>query len=263
MRRTMHKNTEVQKVVPSTLRALLLYHLQYPWMPWNLRRAVCTTVCEEIITACTWRMMFILLWGIARMRSNLTGHKRKRPLQLIPASSALKFVAMENMGPLRNLLNGNQFVLLMTARNAKLTGAVPPSQTTASHIGSLVMEKWLIRYGIATHVSMDNGTQFVSRFLKLLRVFLRTKGSTTTMFQPLNDERKECFSKTIITGIRDKVVEHQWHWENYLQPMMYAYSTQVHRSLCLRPLSLVLLQHSPRLLMLQNQTVLPKGLKSN
>lgn len=55
---------------------------------------------------------------------------------------------METLGPLPRTLNGNHIVLFLTDRFTKVKWFVPKPKTTALHIMSLFLDKWVLQYGI-------------------------------------------------------------------------------------------------------------------
>lgn len=67
--------------------------------------------------------------------------KRGCLLQLFSASAPLEYVAMEILGPLSKLLNGNLHLLVMTIRYSKLKRAIQTFETTVSEIAFLSVDK--------------------------------------------------------------------------------------------------------------------------
>lgn len=59
---------------------------------------------------------------------------------------------MDIVGLLLKTLIDNQFVLDMTDCFSKLTKSVSAFKTTVSHIAPLLMEEWIVQYGIPTNV---------------------------------------------------------------------------------------------------------------
>lgn len=75
---------------------------------------------------------------------NEQGNDCQWMLQFFLARGALKFVAMDILGSLLMVLNGHQSVMVMMDRYSKLMRAICTSNTTASHIASLVMYTCII-----------------------------------------------------------------------------------------------------------------------
>lgn len=101
--------------------------------------------------------------------------KGRRPLELFPASTPPKFVAMDILRPLRRVPNGNQFVLLLTDRYLKVEGAVSTSKTTGEHNASIYMDHCIILFGVPDYVLADSGTQFLNKLFESLYSFCKRK----------------------------------------------------------------------------------------
>lgn len=67
---------------------------------------------------------------------------------------------MDILGLLPKMLNGNQFVLVMTDHYSR---AVPTCKTTALHIASIFMDLWILPYEIPAPMLTNNGIQVVSK----------------------------------------------------------------------------------------------------
>ncbi|CDF39905.1 unnamed protein product [Chondrus crispus] len=81
------------------------------------------------------------------------------------------------------------------------------------------------------------------RFTKLTRsIPLRTTTAhyLTTAYHPQTNGQTERFNRTLVQRLRHYVAEHQRDWDEYIQPLTFAYNTQVHRSTETTPFDLVL-----------------------
>lgn len=82
---------------------------------------------------------------------------------------------MDMFGPLPYIDDGSQLVAVKTVRYLKMDRAVPVTHTTVPHLAVTFMGKWVIPYGIRTHMLTDSGPQFVGKFCSVLCAFLGTK----------------------------------------------------------------------------------------
>lgn len=92
--------------------------------------------------------------------------RRKSRLKVFPASDLLGFVLMDILAPLPETSNGNQFFLVVKDRQSKVTRAVPTCKTAAVHVASMLMDHWIILYGIPDSVLTENVAQFISKFFR-------------------------------------------------------------------------------------------------
>lgn len=65
------------------------------------------------------------------------------------------------LGLLTETKNGDQYVLIMTDRYTKSTGAIPMATTTATKAAMSIFDSWIIPYGIPSDLLTDNEPQFV------------------------------------------------------------------------------------------------------
>lgn len=72
---------------------------------------------------------------------------------------------MDILRPLPKTSNENQFVSVITDRYSKITRAVLTFRTTVERIASMVIDHWIIPYGIFDYVLTENGTLFISKFV--------------------------------------------------------------------------------------------------
>lgn len=178
--------------------------------------------------------------GCHSCAKNGTLLKNKLHLQLFPATGPLEFVALDLLGPLPRTNKGNQYVDVITGRYSKLTRAIPTGHVTSTNVAYIVFNDWVIPYGIPTYILTDNGTQLTSKSFATLCTHLGTKQLTTTAYHPQTNGQVERYNKTIVTRLRHYVAKNQRDWDIFVQPLTYAYRSQVHRSTNTTPFSLVL-----------------------
>ena len=62
----------------------------------------------------------------------------------------------------------------------------------------------------------------------------------TTAYHLQPNGQTERFNRTLVQRLRHYAEEHQRDWDDYVQPLTFAYNTQVHRSTETTPFDLVL-----------------------
>lgn len=90
----------------------------------------------------------------------------------------------------------------------------------------------------------DNGPKLSPRFYKTFCGFVKEKHMTTTACHPETKGQLESDTKTIVARLRHYVVEPQNSWDILVQPLLYAYNSQVRRSIEVSPFGLVLKRHT-------------------
>lgn len=119
--------------------------------------------------------VFTTVRGCCQWGLNKPSEKRRRPPELFPVCNPLVLIDMDSLGPLPKRLSGQQFVVFMADHYTESTRSVQMLKTNASNIASLLLNKWIVPYGVPKCVLRDNGTHFISKIFELLCVFLGTK----------------------------------------------------------------------------------------
>ena len=232
----------LQRVVPTRLRPRVLYLAHHPRlaghpgatrMYYTLRREYywphMASDAFSTVRNCT---------SCAATRGTLV--KNQKDLKLFPAAGPLEFVAMDLLGPLPKTAHGNQHVLVITDRFSKLTRSIPLRTTTASVVANAFLDNWVYVYGAPRYVLTDNGPQFAAKFFDAVCALLGVRHYLTTAYHPQSNGQTERFNRTLVQRLRHYVEEHQRDWDDYVQPLTFAYNTQVHRSTETTPFDLVL-----------------------
>lgn len=144
------------------------------------------------------------------------------------ASRPAEIVAMKIVGPFPEAGHGSQYIHFIADCYSKLTRAILTSKTTATHVANGVMDHQLIPFGIPTYELNGNKTLFVSNFFATVCALLGVKYLTTAAYHPQTNDQAEVLNKTILIHLRHFVVKHKKGREISVQPLAYAYNTQVH-----------------------------------
>ena len=141
-----------------------------------------------------------------------------------------------------------RFILVITDRFSKLTRTVALRTTTALSVAKAFCRTRVFNYGTTKVLLTDNGSQFAVTFFKHVCRILGIQKVFTTEYHPQANSQAERFNRTIIAAIRNYVSDSQRDWDEWLEPLTYAYNMQVHRSTGTTPFDLVLSRHPPPLL---------------
>ena len=102
------------------------------------------------------------------------------------------------------------------------------------------LDNWVYEYGAPRYVLTDNGPQFAVKFFDAVCTLLGVGHNLTTAYHPQTNGETERFNRTLVQRLRHYVEEHQRDRDEYIQPLTFAYNTQVHRSTKTTPFDLVL-----------------------
>ena len=249
----------LQAVVPSSLRPRVLNMAHYPKLAGHpgTRR-----MYDTMRRSFYWPLMANDIHKLVRScqscaKAKGAKHKHQHKLKLFPAAGPLEEVAMDILGPLPKSEAGNRFVLVITDRYSKMARAIPMQDTTTKDVAQVFVEHWVYPYGIPNKLLTDNGPQFESKLFAAICQFLGVKHSTTTAYHPQTNGQTERYNRTLVERLRHYVSDHQKSWDEYVQPLTYAYNIQVHRSTGTTPYSLVLSRHPPNPSIESFPTVVP------
>ena len=166
--------------------------------------------------------------------------KKQMDLKLFPAAGPLEFFAMDLLGPLPKTVHGNQHVLVITDRFTKLTRRIPLWTTTASVVANAFLDNCIYVYGAPRFVLTDSSPQFAAKFFDAVCALLGMQHYLTTVYNPQTNGQTERFNRTLVQRLRNYFKEHQRDWDDYVQPLTFAYNTQVYRSTETNPFDLEL-----------------------
>lgn len=129
------------------------------------------------------------------------GHRRtqkyQRWIQLLPPSRPLELVAINILGPLTKMREGNCASAIMRNQNSKLTRAILCAKVTAPIVvNRIFLKHWNASYNIPIPILLYSGTQFVSKCYAALCLSVGTKLFTTTEYH-LQARGKVGFSKPL------------------------------------------------------------------
>lgn len=111
----------------------------------------------------------------------------------------LRFVAIDILGPSTKKLPGIQNMVNMTAiRYTKLTCATPTAKIISQYLETVLLDNWILPYGIPNYVLTDNGPQFVSKYFMTLCLFLGFKKLTNTAYHRQTNGQVERYNSMLI-----------------------------------------------------------------
>lgn len=133
----------------------------------------------------------------------------------------------------------------MTDCYSKLARTVPCSRTSVTHMSKLFSDHWILSCVIPAYILSDNGSQFVSKFIRATCGFPGAKPLTRTAHCPQTNSQDERYDRTLVGRLRPFASVKQDIWDAFIQLLTYAYSRKMHRSSGETPCSLTLMRESP------------------
>lgn len=127
---------------------------------------------------------------------------RKEYVQLFYRMWRLELTAMDMLGALQRLKNGNLLVMVLTHWDSKMTRPIYTSKKISTNVENLFRDRWLILYIIPDHLFTDNCSEFESAFFSTLCSFPGLKNLTATAYHSQNNGQVEKCNKVVITRLR-------------------------------------------------------------
>lgn len=151
-------------------------------------------------------------------RRNRLVYKRQRHLQLFLASRTLEFVAIDILGSLQTKSAEIRFVVLIKNCYFKVTRHTQTKTISASQTAIFSINILVKTYGIAEFSLTKNGLQLISKFVKSMCLYIRTKLQTTRLYHPQRIEKTEWYRKTHATWPSYTLKEHKTDRDVLFQP---------------------------------------------
>lgn len=106
--------------------------------------------------------------------NDLNSCHRPEP-QFFPASASLDFVATDIVGLFSEKMKELQYNLVISDRYSKLIRAILAPRTTDTPIAKIIINYWLLPYGILTYILINSGTQIISNCFATICILLGIK----------------------------------------------------------------------------------------
>ncbi|CAN8069116.1 unnamed protein product [Agarophyton chilense] len=86
------------------------------------------------------------------------------------------------------------------------------------------------------------------------------KNVTTTAYHPQSNDQAQRFNRTLLDPLAHYVSEHQLDWDEYVEPLVYAYNTQVHAFTGTTPFDLTLTRAPPPIAFDLPESIIPQDI---
>ena len=120
---------------------------------------------------------------------------QRAPLCNIMTTRPLELVCMDFLGL-------ESYILVMTDHYTKYALAYPTRTQEAKTVAKILVEHFVVNYGIPERLHSDQGASFEGRVIKHLCKMLGMKKSRTTPYYPQGDGITERFNRTLLRMLR-------------------------------------------------------------
>ena len=236
------KETRWQLITPEGKKNEILQH--YHDVPTAAHLGVEKTL-EKIKQSFYWPGMKDFVQTYCRQCDKCFARKPKSQKDRAPLGSYLvgepmERIAVDILGPLPLTKSKNRFILVITDLFSKWTEAVAlPNQESTTVVKAFV-DNFICKFGTPLQLHSDQGRNFESELFKDMCNFLGIDKTRTTSFRPQSNGSAERFNRTLAAMLTMYCEKNQNTWDEYLQSVMMAYRSSVHKATSKTPNSMVL-----------------------
>ena len=166
-------------------------------------------------------------------------HNNKAPTQHIEVGEPFTFWAIDYMGPLPETARGNRHILVMMDHFSKWCEAFPTKDQKASTVANILLHKVFSRFGPPTVLHSDQGANFESNLMHELCDLMGIAKTRTSAYHPQCDGQVERQNRTLQDMLSKFVSNHADDWDQWLDPVVFAYNTSRHDSTGYSPYEMI------------------------
>ena len=173
------------------------------------------------------------------------GNKVFQPEGHLTATQPLEIVAIDFL-TLDKASDGREDVLVLTDVFSKWATAVATRDKTAATVVRVLLQNWIVHYGVPLRLHSDQGKCFEATLLNRLREHYGIQKSRTTAFHPQGNGQCERYNRSLIALLQTLPPDQKRRWPEHLKEVTFFYNSTPHSTTGQSPYSL-LFGRQPRL----------------
>jgi hypothetical protein len=178
-------------------------------------------------------------------------HGRLRSIP--PPDGPFQLIGIDFCGPLKRTPRDNQYVLVITDYFTRHISAIALPNCTADTTAATLFNEYFCKYGIPSVMISDRGSHFHNQLMTNMRLLIGYNHIYSTPYHPQTNGVVERFNGTFIPQISKLQDSEHNNWDEYLQAVVFAYNSGVHKTTNYSPYEL-LYGRPPRLPIHAKQT---------
>ena len=164
-------------------------------------------------------------------------HGHLRPIS--PPDGPFLLIGIDYCGPLKRTPRENQYVLVITDYFTRHITAVALPNCTAETTAQALFNEYFCRYGVPTVIFSDQGSHFRNQLMSNIQNLIGYNHIYSTPYHPQTNGIVERFNSTFIPQISKLQDTEGNNWDEYLQAVVFAYNTGIHKTTKYSPYELV------------------------
>ena len=171
-------------------------------------------------------------------KANPNNKPQVASLHPLPVKTLFHRWGVDLIGPLKETESGHKYIIVATEYLTRWVEVAPLHDKTASSVHQFLMNL-VYRFGACQVLLHDQGREFCNSLVKEFCDVLATDQAMASPFHPQTNGLTERFNQTMITQLMKMVNNDANDWDKYLQPVAFAYRTNVQSSTRTSPFELL------------------------
>ncbi|CAF4520551.1 unnamed protein product [Rotaria magnacalcarata] len=171
---------------------------------------------------------------------NISRNRKYGHLRSIPQPEGpFALVGIDYCGPLPITPRDNQYVLVVTDYFTRYITAIALPNCTAVTTAQALFNEYFCKFGIPSIILSDQGTHFQNTLMANLQKLIGYNHIYSTSYHPQTNGVVERFNATFVAQIAKLQCSQHNNWDEFLQPVVFAYNTGIHKSIKFSPYELL------------------------
>src|SRR6266511_3444191 len=145
--------------------------------------------------------------------------------QTIPLTDIFERWGVDIVGPLPITREGNRYIIVAMDYFSRWHEVKLLKVANTDIVATFLYKEIICRFRVPRILQSDRRTHFVNEVIQKLTKRFRVKYSLSLPYHPQSNGLVERFNKTLYEGIA-KVAEELGSWNQYIQPILFAYRTK-------------------------------------
>jgi Integrase zinc binding domain/Integrase core domain len=151
-------------------------------------------------------------------------------LNPIKVGKPFERIRIDFVGPLPKTISGNKYIIVATDYLTKWPEAKATKEATAETVVEFLYKEIICRHGCPTTILSDRGTHFRNKVVNGLCEKFTIKHKLSSPYHPQTNGLVERFNRTLCEALA-KVTEEEEKWDQYIEPVLFAYRTNEHSTI--------------------------------
>ena len=158
---------------------------------------------------------------------------------ILPDSTPFSMIGMDFCGPFPESPQGNKYILVISDLFTHYTIAVPLPKNTAELTALTLFRRVFCIFGVCKTLLTDQGTHFNNQLMAALQHLIGYNHIFSVAYHPQTNGVVERFNASLVVQLSKLQQTHHNNWDEYIEPVIFAYNTAQHKSSKYSPFELL------------------------